>query len=154
MDLMTGFMGAVLTMIVGALLAEQAKASAPLIAKWIVLRAVSKAPQELQARLEEEWLAVVQDTAGPLHKIWIAVGFRWSVAALIREAIPVPEASTRSSSGRSQVAQVSSFLLTTLKRSLFLKLMLVGAGLAVVSNLLVETIFKFGEWLTFVVRLD
>lgn len=96
MDILTGFsIGAILATIVGALLAEQAKASSPGIAKWIVMRAVRRVPVELRERLEEEWLAVIEGTPGPVAKIWIAVGFRWSVAQIVRAHFPVPAAAPR-----------------------------------------------------------
>jgi len=57
------------------LIRDQAKASTPRLAEWLRQRAVSRLPEPLQERLAEEWAAVLEDTAGPLAKLWCALGF-------------------------------------------------------------------------------
>lgn len=46
---------------------------APEIAKWLVGKAVKKLASKYQAAYSAEWLAVVDDTKGPLAKIWFGL---------------------------------------------------------------------------------
>jgi hypothetical protein len=75
---------AIVGFILAALVGEQAIASAPAIARWIVQRAVLRLPEGMRERYSEERLRVVEDVPGPLLKLWSAVGVLISTGALIR----------------------------------------------------------------------
>lgn len=70
---------------IGMLIREQIKASIPQLASWIAQRAASRLPLELKSRYEEEWLAVIHHTPGPLLKLTTAIGFRFAIQGIARE---------------------------------------------------------------------
>jgi RNA polymerase sigma factor (sigma-70 family) len=77
MELITiigGAVGAIIAAIAMDLIRDQAKASTPRIAEWLRGRAVKRLPEELRERLDEEWAALLNDTVGPLAKLWCCVG--------------------------------------------------------------------------------
>ena len=71
------------------LIRDQAKASTPRIAEWLLKRAVGRLPELLRERLNEEWAAMLDETAGPLAKLWCAFGFL--ISALRVQPLPQPE---------------------------------------------------------------
>jgi hypothetical protein len=68
-------MGHFLAAFFGKLAADEVKAWLPRIAHYIVRRAVTRLPVELQDRYLEEWQAYVNDVPGDLSKLLEACGF-------------------------------------------------------------------------------
>lgn len=64
------------TLVVGVvvnLLGDEASAQCPRLAARLVRRAARRLPPAARERYEEEWLANVIDSAGPLSKLWTAL---------------------------------------------------------------------------------
>ncbi|MGF1620359.1 MAG: hypothetical protein ACFCUR_07070 [Rhodomicrobiaceae bacterium] len=70
---------AVAGVVVGAvlldLIRDQAKASTPWLADWLRQQAVKRLPESMREQADEEWRAWLEETPGPLAKLWHAIGF-------------------------------------------------------------------------------
>jgi hypothetical protein len=54
---------------------EQAKASTPWLVDWLRRQAVKRLPEQMREDVAEEWAAWLEETPGPLAKLWCALGF-------------------------------------------------------------------------------
>jgi hypothetical protein len=78
-----GGLAAVIGAVALDLIRDQAKASTPRIAEWLRRRAVKRLPESLRERLDEEWAALLNETAGPLAKLGRAIGFLFSTHVIV-----------------------------------------------------------------------
>ncbi len=77
MDLLILFsvlVGSAIAGIVGNMIASELYDRAPMLARWIVNRAVRHVPQEHQERYEEEWLSHLDDCEGKISQVFHACG--------------------------------------------------------------------------------
>jgi hypothetical protein len=77
--------GAILIGVIINLISDETQGIVPKLAHWLLDLAVARLPERLRARYDEEWAAVLNDTRGPLTKVWCASGFLISTRAIIRE---------------------------------------------------------------------
>ncbi|MGU3386983.1 sugar transferase [Methylobacterium sp. D53M] len=75
MGVIVAFLAAIFISVAGRVLADEFKAFRPNIVDWLLSRAVSKMPSELQERYEEEWRGHLEDVPGDLAKVWTAFGY-------------------------------------------------------------------------------
>lgn len=69
------FLGAVVVSAAGQIVADEAKASMPHLAQWVLRGAIRALPQRLRERYAEEWAADLGDIPGPISKVTWALGF-------------------------------------------------------------------------------
>jgi len=100
MNLLTGSLAVVLAWVVGSLITEQTKASAPLIAAWLVRLAAARLPAELRAASEEQWLADLENTPGPLWKLATAIDCHRGVSCIVRDHLAEQSAARKRSDER------------------------------------------------------
>lgn len=67
-------LGAILCAFAAKLLVSEFEAWSPRMIEWLIDRAVSRLPSELQERLSEEWRAFIRDTPGQVMKVLRAYG--------------------------------------------------------------------------------
>jgi hypothetical protein len=87
MEFVATVVGLALAWVIGTLITEQTKVSTPIVASWIARRAARRLPQDLRVELEEEWLAVLENTPGPLLKLKTAVGFYCAIGRLLADQL-------------------------------------------------------------------
>ena len=81
MDILKKAEGLAVT-IVGAVIAEEFKQRSPLVAAWMVRKAVCRLPSEERERYSEEWHAHLVDTPGNLSKLLAGIGFFTAAAKI------------------------------------------------------------------------
>lgn len=82
-------LGVILAAVALDLVRDQAKASTPWIVEWLRRRAVRRLPEPLRERVDEEWASWLDETPGPIAKLWRVFGFLISVPDLrIEKEVP------------------------------------------------------------------
>jgi hypothetical protein len=81
-----GYLGEIALGACGSLLAAEVWAHADPLSRWLIRRAVLRIPEEQRARLEEEWLAHLEETPGAVRKLLHAIGC-WSGAPAVGRAV-------------------------------------------------------------------
>ena len=82
MELLIGLVLAVLA----ALIVEEIHANSTSVARWLILRAVRRLPEQERERFHEEWTAHLNDAETVFRKLWHAIG---CVCAALRIATAI-----------------------------------------------------------------
>src|SRR5215471_13974964 len=71
------------------------------LARWLIQQAARTAPPSLSERLEEEWLADLQERRKPIDRLRLAVGCCWATRVIAYEhgGAKVPAAATATTTG-------------------------------------------------------
>ncbi len=67
--------------VLGRLTSDEFKAWTPKITRWVLAYAVSRLPEQLRDRYQEEWASHLADVPGDLGKLVEAAGFVWTARA-------------------------------------------------------------------------
>ena len=64
------------------------------LCRWLICHAARRAPEPLKQRLEEEWLADLDERAAPMSRLRFAAGCCWATGIITLDHQPAPVAAT------------------------------------------------------------